>query len=254
MTSKAVTQVDGTLIKHINLHRGSARAAQARVPKAFFDTPMAAPMPSHAGRQISRRPSGHIISQRIWSTFPRRFLDTDPSVNPRAWPLILAPVAFLGHAAWRRRDSSCQRFGMPLHSLHPEPDVDLLDYDIAFRLSKTIWFPALWRRTRLHQSADRALDRREMQRVWLNVDRGDLPAPCRHARTSCTVPPSCSVCRSLVDFATKPSWVAWLFCCASGRNLRQSRRPTLKVKRRQHLSLDLYPPRNSRHHAELEGQ
>ena len=172
----------GTSMKHITCIEDLRQLHKRRVPKAFFDyadrgsysedtlranrDDLQADQvpPAHPGRRLEARSLHH---------HPRRARGAaaDPGAGRPA-----------RHAARRRRNSRLPRRAGRRHSLHAEHDVDLLDRGRRRRRRQAVLVPALRDEgPRLHQGADRARDRGQMQRA--GADRrpaGDRAAPSGH--------------------------------------------------------------------------
>ena len=144
--------------------------------------PTAAPIPRTRCAPIVDDLQQIKFRQRILVDVSKRDLSTTILGEPAAMPLILAPVGLLRHAAWRRRNSRLPRRAGRRHSLHAEHDVDLLDRGRRRQRRQAVLVPALRDEgPRLHQGADRARHRRQMQRA--GADRrsaGDRAAPSGH--------------------------------------------------------------------------
>ena len=153
-------------MKHITCIEDLRQVHMRKVPKAFFDY---ADRGSYAEETLraNRDDLEQIkLRQRILVDVSRRDLSTTILGEPASLPLILAPVGLVRHAAWRRRDPRLPRRAGRRHSLHAEHDVDLLDRGRRRQCRQAVLVSALRHEgPRLHQGADRARHRREVQRA-----------------------------------------------------------------------------------------
>ena len=169
-------------MKYITCIEDLRQLHKRRVPKAFFDyadrgsysedtlranrDDLAADQipPAHPGRRLEARSVDH-HSRRA------RRAAADPGAGRIA-----------GHAARRRRDPRLPRRAGRRHSLHAEHDVDLFDRGRRRQCRQAVLVSALRHEgSRLHQVADRARHRRQMQRAGADGrSAGDRPAPSGH--------------------------------------------------------------------------
>ena len=169
-------------MKHITCIEDLRQLHKRRVPKAFFDyadrgsyaeDTLRANSRGSAADQVPPAHPGRRLQARSLHHDPRRARRdaADPGAGRAA-----------RHAAWRRRNSRLPRRAGRRHSLHPEHDVDLLDRGYRRRRRQAVLVPALRDEgPRLHQGADRARHRGQMQRA--GADRrsaGDRAAPSGH--------------------------------------------------------------------------
>ncbi len=165
-------------------------------------------------------------------------------------PLILAPVGLLGMQHGDGEILACraaQAAGIPVHAEH---DVDLFDRGYRGHRRQAVLVPALRDEgPRLHQGADRARDRGEMQRA--GADRrpaGDRAAPSghqeRHDGAAGMVAVEIARLRQQAGLGRRRA-------ARQAPHLRQPGRPS-QGHRGYHRALDL-DRFAVRHHAELEG-
>ena len=169
-------------MKHITCIEDLRQVHMRKVPKAFFDY---ADRGSYAEETLrANRDDLQQIKfrQRILVDVSKRDLSTTHS--RRAGRAAADPGAGRAdrHAIRRRRNPRLPRRAGRRHPLHAEHDVDLLDRGRRRQCRQAVLVPALRHEgPRLHQGADRARHRRQMQRA--GADRrpaGDRAAPCGH--------------------------------------------------------------------------
>ena len=173
-------------MKHITCIEDLRQLHMRKVPKAFFDY---ADRGSYAEETLrANRDDLQQIKfrQRILVDVSKRDLSTTILGEPAALPLILAPVGLTGMQYGDGEIHACraaQAAGIP-YTLSTMSICSI--EDVAAECRQAVLVPALRDEgPRLHQGADRARDRREMQRA--GADRrpaGDRAAPLPTSRTA----------------------------------------------------------------------
>ena len=148
------------------LHRRSAPASQASRTEGVFR--LCGPWLLHRG-YAARQPR-RSRSDQVPPADPGRRLQARSLHDNSGGAGVAAADPGAGrttrHAVWRRRNRRLPRGAGCRHSLHAEHDVDLLDRGCRRRRRQAVLVPALRDEgSRLHQVADRACDRSEVQRA-----------------------------------------------------------------------------------------
>jgi L-lactate dehydrogenase (cytochrome) len=198
----------GTLMKHITCIEDLRELHKRRVPKAFFDY---ADRGSYAEETLraNREDLQHIkFRQRILVDVSKRDLSTSILGEPSTLPLILAPVGLLGMQHGDGEIHACraaQAAGIPF----TQSTMSICSIeDIAGAVGKPFWF-------QLYVMKDRGFIKALIQRaiaakcsaLVLTVDLQVIGQRHADIKNGMTVPPEWSLSK-LIDFATKPAWVA----------------------------------------------
>jgi L-lactate dehydrogenase (cytochrome) len=179
-----------------------------RVPKAFFDY---ADRGSYAEETL-RANRGDMqqikFRQRVLVDISKRDLSTNILGEPAAMPLILAPVGLLGMQHGDGEILACraaQAAGIPF----TQSSMSICSIeDIAAAVDKPFWF-------QLYVMKDRGFIKSLLERaiaakcsaLVLTVDLQVIGQRHQDIKNGMTVPPEWSL-STLLDFATKPAWVA----------------------------------------------
>ena len=181
---------------------------QRRVPKAFFDY---ADRGSYAEETLraNREDLQQIkLRQRILVDVSKRDMSTTILGEPSALPLILAPVGLLGMQHGDGEIHACraaQAAGIPF----TQSTMSICSIeDIAAAVDKPFWF-------QLYVMKDRGFIKALIERaiaakcsaLVLTVDLQVNGQRHQDIKNGMTVPPEWSLSK-LIDFATKPAWVA----------------------------------------------
>src|SRR5215470_3285723 len=195
-------------MKHITCIEDLRALHKRRVPKAFFDY---ADRGSYA--EVTLRANREDLAQikfrqRILVDVSKRSLSTKILGEPAAMPLILAPVGLLGMQHGDGEILACraaQAAGIPF----TQSTMSICSIeDIAAAVDKPFWF-------QLYVMKDRGFIKSLLERAMaakcsalvLTVDLQVIGQRHQDIKNGMTVPPEWSVSK-LVDFATKPAWVA----------------------------------------------
>jgi L-lactate dehydrogenase (cytochrome) len=195
-------------MKHITCIEDLRVLHKRRVPKAFFDY---ADRGSYAEETLraNREDLQRIkFRQRILVDVSKRDLSTTILGEPAAAPLILAPVGLLGMQHGDGEILACraaQAAGIPF----TQSTMSICSIeDIAANVEKPFWF-------QLYVMKDRGFIKSLIERaiaakcsaLVLTVDLQVIGQRHADIKNGMTVPPEWSLSK-LVDFATKPVWVA----------------------------------------------
>jgi L-lactate dehydrogenase (cytochrome) len=195
-------------MKHITCIEDLRALHKRHVPKAFFDY---ADRGSYAEETLrANRDDLQQIKfrQRILVDVSRRDLSTTILGEPAAMPLILAPVGLLGMQHGDGEIHACraaQAAGIPF----TQSTMSICSIeDIAAAVDKPFWF-------QLYVMKDRGFIKALIERaiaakcsaLVLTVDLQVIGQRHQDIKNGMTVPPEWSLSK-LVDFATKPAWVA----------------------------------------------
>jgi L-lactate dehydrogenase (cytochrome) len=198
----------GTVMKHITCIEDLRLLHKQRVPKAFFDY---ADRGSYAEETLraNREDLQQIkFRQRILVDVSKRSLSTAILGEPAAMPLILAPVGLLGMQHGDGEIHACraaQAAGIPF----TQSTMSICSIeDIAAAVDKPFWF-------QLYVMKDRGFIKALIERaiaakcsaLVLTVDLQVNGQRHQDIKNGMTVPPEWSLSK-LIDFATKPAWVA----------------------------------------------
>jgi L-lactate dehydrogenase (cytochrome) len=195
-------------MKHITCIEDLRLLHKQRVPKAFFDY---ADRGSYAEETLraNREDLAQIkFRQRILVDVSKRSLSTTILGEPAAMPLILAPVGLLGMQHGDGEIYACraaQAAGIPF----TQSTMSICSIeDIAAAVDKPFWF-------QLYVMKDRGFIKALIERaiaakcsaLVLTVDLQVNGQRHQDIKNGMTVPPEWSLSK-LIDFATKPAWVA----------------------------------------------
>src|SRR5215469_6490972 len=195
-------------MKHITCIDDLRTLHQRRVPKAFFDY---ADRGSYAEETLraNREDLQQIkLRQRILVDVSKRDMSTTILGEPSALPLILAPVGLLGMQHGDGEIYACraaQAAGIPF----TQSTMSICSIeDIAAAVDKPFWF-------QLYVMKDRGFIKALVERaiaakcsaLVLTVDLQVIGQRHQDIKNGMTVPPEWSLSK-LIDFATKPAWVA----------------------------------------------
>jgi L-lactate dehydrogenase (cytochrome) len=195
-------------MKHITCIDDLRTLHKQRVPKAFFDY---ADRGSYAEETLraNREDLQQIkLRQRILVDVSKRDLSTTILGEPSALPLILAPVGLLGMQHGDGEIYACraaQAAGIPF----TQSTMSICSIeDIAAAVDKPFWF-------QLYVMKDRGFIKALIERaiaakcsaLVLTVDLQVIGQRHQDIKNGMTVPPEWSLSK-LIDFATKPAWVA----------------------------------------------
>jgi L-lactate dehydrogenase (cytochrome) len=195
-------------MKHITCIDDLRTLHKRRVPKAFFDY---ADRGSYAEETLraNREDLQQIkLRQRVLVDVSKRDMSTTILGEPSALPLILAPVGLLGMQHGDGEIYACraaQAAGIPF----TQSTMSICSIeDIAAAVDKPFWF-------QLYVMKDRGFIKALIERaiaakcsaLVLTVDLQVIGQRHQDIKNGMTVPPEWSLSK-LIDFATKPAWVA----------------------------------------------
>ena len=238
-------------MKHITCIEDLRQLHKRRVPKAFFDYADRGSYTEDTLRANSEDLQQIKFRQRILVDVSKRDLSTTILGEPAAMPLILAPVGLLGMQHGDGEIHACraaQAAGIPF----TQSTMSICSIeDIAAAVDKPFWF-------QLYVMKDRGFIKSLIERaiaakcsaLVLTVDLQVIGQRHQDIKNGMTVPPEWSLSK-LLDFATKPAWVAGVLR-GKRRTLRQSssatsRAPRISQRCRTWIGVAV------RHLAELEG-
>ena len=238
-------------MKHITCIEDLRQLHKRRVPKAFFDYADRGSYTEETLRANRADLEAIKFRQRILVDISRRdTLDDDPR-RERIAAADPGAGRTARHAARRRRNRRLPRGAGRRHPVHAEHDVDLLDRGRRRQRRQAVLVPALRDEgPRLHQGADRARDRGQMQRA--GADRrsaGDRAASPGHQERHDGAAGMVAV---ETDRFRQQAGLGRRRAARQAPHLRQHRRPHQGC--REHhpaLAMDRLAVR---HHAELEGR
>ena len=236
-------------MKHITTIEDLRQVHKRKVPKAFFDYADRGSYSEDTLRANVDDLQAIKFRQRVLVDVSRRDLATTILGEPAAMPLILAPVGLTGMQYGDGEIHACraaQAAGIP-YTLSTMSICSI--EDVAANVDKPFWF-------QLYVMKDRGFIKALIERaiaakcsaLVLTVDLQVIGQRHADIKNGMTVPPEWSLSK-LVDFASKPAWVAGR-AARQAPHLRQSGRPS-QGHRRYHRAghLDRDPVR---HLAELE--
>ena len=198
----------GMSMKHITCIEDLRQLHKRRVPKAFFDYADRGSYTEDTLRANSEDLQQIKFRQRILVDVSKRDLSTSILGEPAAMPLILAPVGLLGMQHGDGEIHACraaQAAGIPF----TQSTMSICSIeDIAAAVSKPFWFQLYVMRDRgfIKELIERALAAR-CSALVLTVDLQVIGQRHQDIKNGMTVPPEWSFSK-LIDFATKPAWVA----------------------------------------------
>jgi len=195
-------------MKHITCIEDLRQLHKRRVPKAFFDYADRGSYSEDTLRANHEDLQAIKFRQRVLVDVSRRNLSTTILGEPAAMPLILAPVGLLGMQHGDGEIHACraaQAAGIPF----TQSTMSICSIeDIAAAVDKPFWF-------QLYVMKDRGFIKSLIERaiaakcsaLVLTVDLQVNGQRHQDIKNGMTVPPEWSFSK-LVDFATKPAWVA----------------------------------------------
>jgi L-lactate dehydrogenase (cytochrome) len=195
-------------MKHITCIEDLRQLHKRRVPKAFFDYADRGSYTEDTLRANSEDLAQIKFRQRILVDVSKRDLSTTILGEPAAMPLILAPVGLLGMQHGDGEIYACraaQAAGIPF----TQSTMSICSIeDIAASVDKPFWF-------QLYVMKDRGFIKSLIERaiaakcsaLVLTVDLQVIGQRHQDIKNGMTVPPEWSLSK-LLDFASKPSWVA----------------------------------------------
>src|SRR5437899_552508 len=209
MTAQAKnTRTAGTFMKHITCIEDLRQVHMRKVPKAFFDYVDCGSYAEETLRANRDDLQQIKFRQRILVDVSKRDLSTKILGEPAALPLILAPVGLTGMQFGDGEIHACraaQAAGIPF-TLSTMSICSI--EDVAANVDKPFWF-------QLYVMKDRGFIKSLIERaiaakcsaLVLTVDLQVLGQRHCDLRNGLAVPPQIKLA-SLIDFATKPAWVA----------------------------------------------
>jgi len=195
-------------MKHITCIEDLRQLHKRRVPKAFFDYADRGSYTEDTLRANSEDLQQIKFRQRILVDVSKRDLSTTILGEPAAMPLILAPVGLLGMQHGDGEIHACraaQAAGIPF----TQSTMSICSIeDIAASVDKPFWF-------QLYVMKDRGFIKSLIERaiaakcsaLVLTVDLQVIGQRHQDIKNGMSVPPEWSLSK-LLDFASKPSWVA----------------------------------------------
>ena len=195
-------------MKHITCIEDLRQLHKRRVPKAFFDYADRGSYTEDTLRANSEDLQQIKFRQRILVDVSKRDLSTTILGDPAAMPLILAPVGLLGMQHGDGEIHACraaQAAGIPF----TQSTMSICSIeDIAASVNKPFWF-------QLYVMKDRGFIKALIERaiaakcsaLVLTVDLQVIGQRHQDIKNGMSVPPEWSLSK-LLDFASKPSWVA----------------------------------------------
>ena len=195
-------------MKHITCIEDLRQLHKRRVPKAFFDYADRGSYTEDTLRANSEDLQQIKFRQRILVDVSKRDLSTTILGEPAAMPLILAPVGLLGMQHGDGEIHACraaQAAGIPF----TQSTMSICSIeDIAAAVDKPFWF-------QLYVMKDRGFIKALIERaiaakcsaLVLTVDLQVIGQRHQDIKNGMSVPPEWSL-EKLLDFASKPSWVA----------------------------------------------
>ena len=195
-------------MKHITCIEDLRQLHKRRVPKAFFDYADRGSYTEDTLRANSEDLRQIKFRQRILVDVSKRDLSTTILGEPATMPLILAPVGLLGMQHGDGEIHACraaQAAGIPF----TQSTMSICSIeDIAAAVDKPFWF-------QLYVMKDRGFIKSLIERaiaakcsaLVLTVDLQVIGQRHQDIKNGMSVPPEWSLSK-LIDFATKPGWVA----------------------------------------------
>ena len=195
-------------MKHVTCIEDLRQLHKQRVPKAFFDYADRGSYTEDTLRANSEDLQQIKLRQRILVDISRRDLSTNILGEPAAMPLILAPVGLLGMQHGDGEIHACraaQAAGIPF----TQSTMSICSIeDIAAAVDKPFWFQLYFMKDRgfMKSLLERAIAAK-CSALVLTVDLQVIGQRHQDIKNGMTVPPEWSLSK-LIDFATKPAWVA----------------------------------------------
>ena len=195
-------------MKHITCIEDLRQLHKRRVPKAFFDYADRGSYSEDTLRANRADLEAIKFRQRILVDVSRRDTSTTILGEPAALPLSLAPVGLLGMQHGDGEIAACraaQAAGIPF-TLSTMSICSI--EDVAANVDKPFWF-------QLYVMKDRGFIKSLIERaiaakcsaLVLTVDLQVMGQRHQDIKNGMTIPPEWSLSK-LIDFATKPAWVA----------------------------------------------
>jgi L-lactate dehydrogenase (cytochrome) len=195
-------------MKHITCIEDLRALHKRRVPKAFFDYADRGSYSEETLRANRDDLQQIKFRQRILVDVSKRDLSTTILGEPAAMPLILAPVGLLGMQHGDGEIQACraaQAAGIPF----TQSTMSICSIeDIAAAVEKPFWFQLYVMKDRgfIKSLIERALAAK-CSALVLTVDLQVLGQRHQDIKNGMSVPPEWALSK-LVDFASKPAWVA----------------------------------------------
>ncbi|WOH67443.1 alpha-hydroxy acid oxidase [Bradyrhizobium sp. BWA-3-5] len=195
-------------MKHITCIEDLRQLHKRRVPKAFFDYADRGSYTEDTLRANLEDMQQIKFRQRILVDVSKRNLSTTILGEPAAMPLVLAPVGLLGMQHGDGEIHACraaQAAGIPF----TQSTMSICSIeDIAAAVDKPFWF-------QLYVMKDRGFIKALIERaiaakcsaLVLTVDLQVIGQRHQDIKNGMSVPPEWTLAK-LLDFASKPSWVA----------------------------------------------
>ena len=195
-------------MKHITCIEDLRLLHKRNVPKAFFDYADRGSYTEDTLRANQNDLQQIKFRQRILVDVSKRDLSTTILGEPSALPLILAPVGLLGMQHGDGEIHACraaQAAGIPF----TQSTMSICSIeDIAAAVDKPFWFQLYVMKDRgfIKELIERAIAAK-CSALVLTVDLQVIGQRHQDIKNGMTVPPEWSLSK-LIDFATKPTWVA----------------------------------------------
>jgi L-lactate dehydrogenase (cytochrome) len=195
-------------MKHITCIEDLRQLHKRRVPKAFFDYADRGSYAEETLRANSEELKKIKFRQRILVDVSKRDASTTILGEPASLPLILAPVGLLGMQHGDGEIHACraaQAAGIPF----TQSTMSICSIeDIAANVQKPFWFQLYVMRDRgfIKALIERAIAAK-CSALVLTVDLQVIGQRHADIKNGMSVPPEWSLSK-LIDFATKPAWVA----------------------------------------------
>src|ERR1700742_2383260 len=197
-----------TSMKHVTCIEDLRQLHKRNVPKAFFDYADRGSYSEQTLRANHDDLQQIKLRQRILVDVSKRDLSTTILGEPSTMPLILAPVGLLGMQHGDGEILACraaQAAGIPF----TQSTMSICSIeDIAANVDKPFWFQLYVMKDRgfIKSLIERAITAKCTALV-LTVDLQVIGQRHQDIKNGMTVPPEWSLSK-LLDFASKPSWVA----------------------------------------------
>ena len=195
-------------MKHVTCIEDLRLLHKQRVPKAFFDYADRGSYTEDTLRANSEKLQEIKFRQRVLVDVSKRDLSTTILGERASMPLVLAPVGLLGMQHGDGEIHACraaQAAGIPF----TQSTMSICSIeDIAAAVDKPFWFQLYVMKDRgfIKELIERAIAAK-CSALVLTVDLQVIGQRHQDIKNGMTVPPEWSLSK-LVDFATKPAWVA----------------------------------------------
>ncbi|TKW80027.1 MAG: alpha-hydroxy-acid oxidizing protein [Bradyrhizobium icense] len=195
-------------MKHVTCIEDLRLLHKQRVPKAFFDYADRGSYTEDTLRANSEDLQQIKFRQRILVDVSKRDLSTTILGEPSTMPLILAPVGLLGMQHGDGEIYACraaQAAGIPF----TQSTMSICSIeDIAAAVDKPFWFQLYVMKDRgfIKELIERAIAAK-CSALCLTVDLQVIGQRHQDIKNGMSVPPEWTLSK-LLDFATKPAWVA----------------------------------------------